>query len=152
LAPLCALPGVSFASLQVGPHASDVAQHPTLNIVDLSRELTDFADTAGAVDALDLVIAVDTAVAHLAGALGKPTWVLLPEVNDWRWLIGREDNPWYPTMRLFRQPFPTLPSPASGEGKESRSGGWPDVIARVAAELAAVAAGDRARLTPYREA
>ena len=63
----------------------------------------DFADTAAAVDALDLVITVDTSVAHLAGALGKPVWVLLPWVTDWRWMLQREDNPWYPTMRLFRQ-------------------------------------------------
>ena len=139
LAPLCALPGVSFASLQVGPHAADVAQHPALGINDLSPQLTDFAETAGAIDALDLIIAVDTAVAHLAGALGKPVWVLLPEVNDWRWLLEREDNPWYPTMRLFRQP-------------RDGTGGWPGVIARVTAELAAVAAGERARLTPFREA
>jgi tetratricopeptide (TPR) repeat protein len=132
----CDLPGVSFASLQVGPHAADVAQHPALKVIDLAPQLADFAETAGAVEALDLVIAVDTAVAHLAGALGKPTWVLLPEVNDWRWMLEREDNPWYPTMRLFRQ--------RPGDG-------WDKVIPRVAAELAA-AAGDSARLTPFREA
>jgi tetratricopeptide (TPR) repeat protein len=137
LAPLCELPGVSFASLQVGPHAADVARHATLKIADLSHELIDFADTAGTIEALDLVITVDTAVAHLAGALGKPVWVLLPEVTDWRWLIGREDNPWYPTMRLFRQ--------QPGDG-------WDKVVLRLAAELAAAAGGDNGRLTPFREA
>ena len=137
LALLGTVPGVSFVSLQVGPHAGDVARHPTFKITDLSSQLTDFAETAGAVDALDLVVTVDTAVAHLVGALGKPTWVLLPEVTDWRWLIGREDNPWYPTMRLYRR--------QPGEG-------WDKVIPRVAADLASVAKGDNARLTPFRAA
>ena len=69
----------------------------------LPAAFEDFVDTAAAIDALDLVITVDTSVAHVAGALGKPVWVLLPWVTDWRWLLNREDNPWYPTMRLFRQ-------------------------------------------------
>ncbi len=76
------------------------------NIADLSPHLKDFADTAVAIAALDLVITIDTAVAHLAGALGKPVWVLLPYIPDWRWLLNRSDSPWYPTMRLFRQPQP----------------------------------------------
>jgi tetratricopeptide (TPR) repeat protein len=135
LAPVLGVAGVSFVSLQVGPRAADAAKHSA--IADLSKKLVDFAETAGAVAALDLVITVDTAVAHLAGALGKPTWVLLPEVTDWRWLIGREDNPWYPTMRLFR--------PRHGEGRA-------EVVARIAAELAAVAGGDSTRLAPFREA
>jgi len=67
--------------------------------------LNDFADTAALIDNLDLVIAVDTAAAHLAGALAKPTWVLLPKVPDWRWMLNRDDSLWYPTMRLFRQPI-----------------------------------------------
>jgi Flp pilus assembly protein TadD len=137
LAPLAAVPGVAFASLQVGPAAAALAADPPLAIADFAPELGDFAETAGAVAALDLVIAVDTAVAHLAGALGKPVWVLLPWVADWRWLIGREDSPWYPTMRLFRQ-------------KQDES--WPAVVARVAAELTAVAAGDTARLMPFKAA
>ncbi len=136
LAPVLAVADVSFASLQVGPRAGDVTAQAG-KVANLSPQLTDFAETAGAIAALDLVIAVDTSVAHLAGALGKPTWVLLPLVTDWRWLIDREDNAWYPTMRLFRQ----------GQGE-----GWSDVIARVAAELAAVAQGDTARLTPFRAA
>jgi ADP-heptose:LPS heptosyltransferase len=69
----------------------------------LSQTLADFADTAAAIAQLDLVITIDTAVAHLAGALGKPVWVLLSFAPDWRWLLERDDSPWYPTMRLFRQ-------------------------------------------------
>jgi ADP-heptose:LPS heptosyltransferase len=72
-------------------------------IIDLTAELTDFTETAALVSCLDLVITVDTSVAHLAGALGCPTWVLLPFTPDWRWLLDRDDSPWYPSMRLFRQ-------------------------------------------------
>ena len=72
-------------------------------MTDLAPRLVDFAATAAAVGALDLVIAVDTAVAHLAGALGKPAWLLIAQGNDWRWLHERDDTPWYPAMRLFRQ-------------------------------------------------
>ena len=78
--------------------------------------LKDFSDTAAIIDCLDLVITVDTAVAHLAGAMGKPVWILLPYVPDWRWLLDRDDSPWYPTARLFRQ-------------DETRA--WDNVIARV---------------------
>jgi tetratricopeptide (TPR) repeat protein len=133
LAPLLAVPGAAFVSLQVGPRAADLVPHDG-SIADLSSEITDFSDSAGIVAGLDLVITVDSAVAHLAGALGKPTWVLLPVVSDWRWLLQREDNPWYPTMRLFRQ---------------QQDGLWPPVIGRVAAELAAVIAGDATRLAPF---
>jgi ADP-heptose:LPS heptosyltransferase len=93
-------------------------------VLDLASELTDLAETAAAIMQLDLVVAVDTAVAHLAGALGRPVWVLLPAVPDWRWLLGREDSPWYPTMRLFRQ---------------RRPGDWDGVIVQVAAALEAFA-------------
>jgi len=75
---------------------------PRLNL--LGESLKDFAEIAGVIENLDLVITVDTAVAHLAGAVGKPVWILLPYVADWRWLQHREDSPWYPTARLFRQP------------------------------------------------
>jgi ADP-heptose:LPS heptosyltransferase len=75
-------------------------------IVSLEAELRDFADTAAVIANLDLVITVDTAVAHLAGALGRPVWVLLPYAPDWRWLLERADSPWYPGMRLFRQQAP----------------------------------------------
>ena len=108
LAPLFAVAGASFASLQHGARRVDLERLKRGNsgIADLAPDLEDFADTAAAVDGLDLVITVDTSVAHLAGALGKPVWVLLPWVTDWRWMLNRADSPWYPTMRLFRQPQP----------------------------------------------
>ena len=149
LAPVLATPGVSFASLQVGPRAADLKKlkGSKTDIEDIASAFNDFVELAAAVSALDLVITVDTSMAHLAGALGKPVWVLLPSVTDWRWMLQREDNPWYPNMRLFR-PTPTPPSPESkgGNGRED----WSGVIARVAQELAAVASGDLARLTPFK--
>jgi ADP-heptose:LPS heptosyltransferase len=77
-----------------------------MNLVDYMKEIKDFSDTAGIIMNLDLIISVDTAVAHLAGAVGKPVWTLLPFAPDWRWMLNRDDSPWYPTMRLFRQPSP----------------------------------------------
>ncbi len=101
---LTELSGFTWYSLQVG--ASDKAKRALTRAgaTDLTPGFADFADTAAAILALDLVITVDTSVAHLAGALGKPVWVLLPFVPDWRWLLGRSDSPWYPSARLFRQP------------------------------------------------
>ena len=90
------------------------------NFIDYTNEFNDFSDTAALIQNLDLIISVDTAVAHLAGALGKPVWILLPFVPDWRWLLNREDSPWYSTMRLFRQPS---------------LGDWESVIAKVKGEL-----------------
>jgi len=104
LAQLLDAPGVHWYSLQVGERSADLARLPSGNIVNLADGLTDFAETAAAISALDLVISVDTAAAHLAGALGKPVWLLVPFTPDWRWLLGRADSPWYPTARLFRQP------------------------------------------------
>ena len=107
LAPLWAVPGVCFVSLQKGAGEGEAAQPPGgLPLINLGPQLEDFADTAAAVANLDLVICVDTAIAHLTGALGKPCWVMLPEYKtDWRWLADRTDSPWYPgIMRLFRQP------------------------------------------------
>ena len=103
--PRLLIPGVQLFSLQKEPRADDrtVLERLKGQIVDLEQHLANFADTAAAVSAMDLVISVDTAVAHLAGALGKPTWILLPHILDWRWLYEREDSPWYPTARLFRQ-------------------------------------------------
>jgi ADP-heptose:LPS heptosyltransferase len=75
-----------------------------MELVDHANDLRDFTDTAALIANLDLVISVDTAVAHLAGAMGRPVWTLLPFAPDWRWLLNRSDSPWYPTMRLFRQP------------------------------------------------
>ncbi|MGN6570501.1 MAG: tetratricopeptide repeat protein [Pseudolabrys sp.] len=121
LKPLLDVPGTSFVSLQREYRDADLGALGALPILRLDDAIADFADTAAAIAALDLVIAVDTAVAHLAGSLGKPLWVLLSHIQDWRWLIAREDNPWYPTARLFRQ------------GPE---GDWDPVIARVAAALA----------------
>lgn len=94
----------TFVSLQKDPRPDDKAT--LLNraeIIDLTAHLTDFVETAALVSCLDLVISVDTSVVHLAGALGRPTWILLPYRPDWRWLLGRDDSPWYPTVRLFRQ-------------------------------------------------
>src|SRR5262249_22157592 len=90
------------------------------DILRFDGELKDFAETAGLVSQLDLVISVDTSVAHLAGALGKPVWLLLPYVPDWRWLLDREDSPWYPTLRLFRQ---------------SRREDWGSVFVKIEQEL-----------------
>jgi len=95
---------VDFFSLQVGPPAQELLSEGLGNrIRDLSPFLADFAETAAALSCMDLVISVDTAVAHMAGSLGKPVWTLLPFIPDWRWLMDRNDSPWYPSMRLFRQ-------------------------------------------------
>jgi len=96
--------GTRFYSLQKGEAARQAQVAPLgRNLIDRTQELKDFADTAALIANLDLVICVDTAVAHLAGAMGKPVWTLLPFTTDWRWLRKREDSPWYPSMRLFRQ-------------------------------------------------
>jgi hypothetical protein len=102
LAPLGDVPNVGWFSLQV--HSGAPLSQLGFEITDLSPALGDFADTAAGISALDLLISVDTAAAHLAGALGVPVWLLLPEVPDWRWLLDRSDSVWYPSMRLFRQP------------------------------------------------
>lgn len=105
LAPLGSVANVHFVSLQKGAGEDEAMQPPGgMKLTHVGSQLADFADTAAVVANLDLVICVDTAVAHLAGALGKPCWVLLPAYKtDWRWLTERTDSPWYPTMRLFRQ-------------------------------------------------
>jgi hypothetical protein len=121
LAPLLSLPGYEFVSLQREYRDSDLpalAHFPGL--MRLEDELADFADTAAVIETLDLVIAVDTAVAHLAGSLGKQTWIMLPFGGDWRWLLDGEATLWYPRARLFRQP---------------RIGDWDSVVARLAGEL-----------------
>jgi tetratricopeptide (TPR) repeat protein len=124
LAPLGRLAGASFISLQKGAGEAQ-AQHPPagLPLLDLGPQMADFADAAAIVAGLDLVICVDTAIAHLAGALGKPCWVLLPDYKtDWRWMTHRIDSPWYPgVMRLFRQ---------------HTAGDWAPVVAEVCAALA----------------
>jgi hypothetical protein len=101
-APLAEQAGVRLFSLQKGFGVEQLTRRPEL-AVNLGPELLDVADTAAVCSCLDLVICVDTVVAHLAGALGRPVWLALSKVPDWRWLLEREDSPWYPTMRLFRQ-------------------------------------------------
>jgi tetratricopeptide (TPR) repeat protein/ADP-heptose:LPS heptosyltransferase len=104
LAPLIAQDGLDLYSFQVGARSADIAQAGwSERICDLSPQLKTFADTAAAVIHLDLLICVDTSIAHVAGALGVPVWLLLPWMPDWRWLLHREDSPWYPSMRLLRQ-------------------------------------------------
>lgn len=120
LAPLATLPGVAFVSLQKGI-AAEQPWPPGLALHDWATELVDFADTAAIMDGLDLVISVDTAPLHLAGALGRPVWLLNRYDSCWRWLLDRDDSPWYPTLRQFRQASP---------------GDWQGVIARVTAALA----------------
>ncbi len=124
LQPLLEVDGVSWFSLQVGERSGDVSSLDGVKIADLSPWLTDFAETAAAVRRLDLVISVDTSVAHLAGALGRPTWLLLRYPPEWRWLLDREDSPWYPTVRLFRQ---------------RQEGDWLEAVREVAAALAQIA-------------
>lgn len=123
LAPWGRIPGIRFVSLQKGNGEDEARRPPTgFSLLDVGPLLNDFADTAAVVANLDLVICVDTAIAHLAGALGKPCWVMLPAFKpDWRWLTDRADSPWYPgTMRLFRQ---------------SAVGDWDGVISEVATAL-----------------
>jgi hypothetical protein len=117
LAPLFGVPGICFISLQKGVAGGQAMGWP---VVDWTAELTDFADTAALIAALDLVISVDTSVAHAAGALGRKVWVLNRFDRCWRWMADRIDTPWYPTMRLFTQ---------------ARPGVWDDVVAEVAAAL-----------------
>ena len=102
--PLLSVPGCSFVSLQLGPPAAQMQALPAgAALHDVSGRMRDWADTADLIMGLDLVIAVDTAVAHLAGALGKPVWMLNRHDSCWRWFLGRDDTPWYPSMRQFRQ-------------------------------------------------
>jgi hypothetical protein len=104
-APLASIPGLCLISLQKGDAAAQARTPPNGMVLhDWTAELDDFADTAALVEALDLVISVDTSVVHLAGGLGKPVWVLNRYDQCWRWLTGRTDSPWYPGARLFRQP------------------------------------------------
>jgi tetratricopeptide (TPR) repeat protein/glycosyltransferase involved in cell wall biosynthesis len=104
LAPLAAIPGVQLHSLQLGDTTGQLERSSfRASVNDLAPHISDFVDTATAIAALDLVITIDTSVAHLAGALGTPVWILLMQNADWRWLLDRTDSPWYPSARLFRQ-------------------------------------------------
>ena len=122
LAPLLlARPDLEFHSLQKEMPDADrhwLAAHGV--VVDHSADQKNFADAAALVAQMDLVLSIDTSLAHLAGALGKPVWIMLPFSADWRWLVGRSDTPWYPTARLFRQ---------------QRPGDWDGVVAEVAQAL-----------------
>lgn len=106
-APLASVGGVAFYSLQKGEAAAQIAQAPPdFRLTDWTTELNDFAETAALIQHLDLIVSVDTAVVHLAAAMGKPVWVLLSRIPDWRWMLDREDSAWYATVRLFRQQGP----------------------------------------------
>jgi hypothetical protein len=123
-APLAAVEGVRLVSLQKGPGSEQIAMLPEGFVAfDAGGKIDDWAETAAVAKNLDLVVTIDTALAHLAGALGVPVWVALPYAPDWRWLLGREDSPWYPTMRLFRQTEPRA---------------WGPVFERMARECAAL--------------
>ncbi len=122
--PLAEIPNTYAVSLQVGLRASDVTRFAPRQIFDAAPLLTDFMETAALIANLDLVITVDTAVAHLAGGLGVKTWVMLPLSPDWRWILGRDDSPWYPSMTLYRQ---------------TEVGDWTSVIERIARDLRVLA-------------
>lgn len=125
LAPL-AQEGVTFLSIQKGPKEGEAANPPPgMTMVSLSPEIQDFEDTAAILSEVDLLISVDSSPVHLAGALGRPAWVMLPMLPDWRWLLGRDDTPWYPSLRLFRQ---------------TGWGDWAGVIDRMADALATLRA------------
>jgi hypothetical protein len=120
--PLAEVPGIALVSLQKGDAAAEVASYAGRAILaDAARDITDYEDTVAAIAALDLVVTVDTSVAHIAGAMGRPCWVLLPFTSDWRWLRERADSLWYPSLRLFRQTAPAR---------------WAEPLAAVAAALA----------------
>lgn len=122
LSALAAVEGIHWISLYKPAPGAQAGNPRGLDLAALIEDAKDYADTAGLVDLLDLVISVDTSVAHLAGALGKLTWVLLPFAPDWRWLLGQDTSPWYPTARLYRQ--------------HTADEGWGNVLSRVAADLA----------------
>jgi hypothetical protein len=119
MAKLLTIPGTSFFSLQAGPHKAELEPWSS-RVVNLYNGSLCVLPIAQTLMSLDLVITVDTMMAHLAGAMGRPVWTLLPYRCDWRWMIKRQDSPWYPTMRLFRQ---------------ERSGYWRSVIQQVEREL-----------------
>jgi hypothetical protein len=124
------IPGLGFVSLQKGPAAAQRATWPgPAPMADADPVLASFEDTAALIAQLDLLICVDTSVGHLAGCLGKPAWVLVPHAPDWRWLMGRMDSPWYPSLRLYRQHAPKA---------------WPEVLEHLMEDLTEYAAGGAA--------
>jgi hypothetical protein len=120
LQPLFSIPEIQFISLRVDSKEPLPSAFAAAGVLDFTAEMGDFSRSAALVAELDLVITVDTAMAHLAGALGRPVWLLLPFVPDWRWGLESETTPWYPSMRLFRQ---------------SKANDWAEVLARVTAAL-----------------
>jgi hypothetical protein len=129
LLPLLRTPGVTWIALQKGPAAEQLAALPSdVSVLDGSSNDRDLAETAALMATLDLVITTDTCVAHLAGAMGKPVWILLPHLSDWRWMQRTETTPWYPTARLFRQSAP---------------GDWDGVMERVTGQLRELRAAER---------
>ncbi len=129
--PLARVPGVRLFSLQIGPGMQELATAP-FPVINLGGQFdpNSLDDLAAAMMDMDVVVSMDTAVAHLAGALGLPVWTLLCYAPDWRWLLDRSDSPWYPTMRLFRQ---------------NKLGAWADVLEHVAAELSLFSPGSQNR-------
>jgi ADP-heptose:LPS heptosyltransferase len=122
LLPLIEAGQATFVSLQKQvPDADRETMSAFAGMTDLSNDLTDFGETAALIENLDLVITVDTAMGHLAGAMAKPVWIMVPKASDWRWMLDRDDSPWYPTARLFRQAKP---------------GEWDPVLSRVTDALA----------------
>jgi hypothetical protein len=120
--PLANVPGIALLALQKGPKTGQAgAYYGRAPLINIGAEIDDYDDTMAILDNLDLLVTVDTSVAHLAGAMGRPVWIMLPRAPDWRWLLERTDTPWYPSMRLFRQ------------GTARR---WDDVMRTIAAELA----------------
>ncbi len=131
LAPLFEVAGVRWINMQMGPDAARLrSRRGGVEVLAIGGDVRDFADSAAIVACADLVISVDTALCHLAGALGRPTWVLLPFAPDWRWLLERDDSPWYHSIRLYRQ---------------GRPRDWAAVARKVAADLAALAGASRSR-------
>ena len=119
--PLANMPDVTLYGLQKGDAAEEIEKlRNQIQVTNLAESLSDFSDTCAVISNLDLIISVDTAVAHLAGAMGKPTYLLLSAPCDWRWLLCRDDSPWYPTMTLFRQ---------------KRQGDWESVLKQVCSAL-----------------
>jgi hypothetical protein len=122
LTPLGDVPDVTLVSLQKGAAQAQIFEYRGRGpLLDLGKEISDYADTAAIIENLDVLITVDTSVAHLAGAMGEPTWLMLPFAPDWRWLLKRSDSPWYPTLHLFRQPKPSR---------------WDLVVSKIKRELA----------------
>jgi Flp pilus assembly protein TadD/ADP-heptose:LPS heptosyltransferase len=135
-APLAKVDGVRLYGLQKGDAAAQMDELAgTVSVVNISKRFEDFTDTAAAIESLDLVISVDTSVLHLAGAMGKSTWALLPYAPEWRWMLNRLESPWYPTMKLFRQ---------------ETWNGWESVFRRVAEELHVMASKDQTKTNGVR--